>query len=262
MMVVAAPIAMVVGLMLVWLAAVRLATRDSALSAAAGVCVGVIAGWFGVTHVTTLSLRLIPWDDYVYFERIPLFLAIVMLLGLCVERVRPRLRLPVSVILVIFVVYTLMEVSGPLALEVQAGKLSDEVDGPAEVYQSTGWSCGPAATAWALRLRGIPATERECARLSATTPLHGTTTRGTLRAIHAHGLDAEVTTRAPWERLISVPKPALTDTYIGAATAHIVVLRDADDRSVTVGDPLYGEQTFPREDFEKVWMRTVIEIDD
>ena len=36
--------------------------------------------------------------------------------------------------------------------EVQAGKLSDDVDGPAEVYQSTGWSCGPAATAWAPRI--------------------------------------------------------------------------------------------------------------
>ena len=256
----AAPVVLIVGLMLVWLAAVRLAARDRPLLAAAAACIAAIAAWFVVTHMTTLSLRLIPWDDYVYFERIPLFLAIVMLLGLCVERIRPRLKLPVSAILIIFVVYTLMEVSGPVALEVQAGKLSDDVDGPEEVYQSTGWSCGPAATAWALRLKGIPATERECARLSATTPLHGTTTRGTVRAIHAHGLEAQVTTRADWEQLISVPRPALTDTYIGSGTAHIVVLLDADDRSITVGDPLYGEQAFPREDFEKVWMRTVIEI--
>lgn len=258
----AAPVVLIVGLMLVWLAAVRLAARDRSLFIGAAASVTAIGAWFVVTHVTTLSLRLIPWDDYVFFERTPLFLAIVMLLGLCVERVRPRLKLAVSAILVIFVVYTLLEVTGPIALEVQAGKLSDEVDGPAEVCQSTGWSCGPAATAWALRLKGIPTTERECARLSATTPLHGTTTRGTVRAIHAHGLQADVTTRAPWERLITATKPALTDTYIGAGTAHIVVLLDANDRSITVGDPLYGEQAFPREDFEKVWMRTVIEIGD
>jgi len=246
--------------MLTWPAAVKLARRDSSLYAAACVCIAAIAGWFGITEWTTLSLRLIQWDDYVYFERMPLFLAIVMLLGLCVERVRPRLRLPISVILLIFVVYALLEVTGPLALEVQVGKLGDEADGPAEVYQSTGWSCGPAATAWALRLSGIPTTERECARLSATTPLHGTTTRGTVRAIHAHGLDAEVSVRAGWEHLIAVPKPALADTYIGAATGHVVVVLAADERGITVGDPLMGEQAYSREEFEKVWMRTVIEI--
>lgn len=256
----AAPVVLIVGLMLVWLAAVRLAARDRSLFIGAAASVTAIGAWFVLTHVTTLSLRLIPWDDYVYFERIPLFVAIVMLLGLCVERVRPRLRLAVSAILLIFVVYTLMEASGPIVLEVQAGKLTDEVDGPAEVYQSTGWSCGPAATAWALRLKGIPTTERECARLSATTPLHGTTTRGTLRALHRHGLRTRVAMRARWEQLVTAPKPALTDTYLGHGTAHLVVVLETDPVHISVGDPAYGQQDYTREEFESVWMRTLIEL--
>jgi len=259
-------IATVIGIALLlaaWRAGPWMAERDRRLWTAAAACLLVIGAWFVTYQLTALSLRLIPWDDAIFFDRLPLYAAIVLLLSVCVRRLERRLmRVGVTTIVAVFALYAVAEIAAPIPLPLFADQLSAETGGPAEVTQSTGWSCGAAALAWAARLHGIPASERQMAELAVTAPLRGTSTRGMLRAMHRVGLDARAVKPASWEDLAAAPKPALIGWELSTTVAHsaLVLSFDGPAAVVEVGDPLSGVMRYSREEFEARWMHDLIVV--
>ena len=190
------------------------------------------------------------WDQHLFHQHRGPYIGM--------QRLERKTRRAVGLLALIFALYVAAEVAGPMAIGAYAGRLNDKADGPVQVWQSTGWSCGPAALAWALRLKGMRVTERDVAYLAATTPLHGTTDRGMLRAAHKLGQDAFALHRASWEQLAQAPKPVLADVRLSTILAHMVVVIDIEGDEVRVGDPLLGESWQSREDFRRKWLGSMI----
>ena len=205
-----------------------------------------------------VGLRLAPWDDYVFFERFPIFLGGLMLLMLCFHRLAGSKRLLVSVLGILFGIYSLIGAGAPLIGSFCASRLDDTVAGTPEVIQSTSWSCSAAALAWALRLNGEQVTEARVARLALTNPIYGTQQRGVLRAAHKLGWETVVIQEHTWERLVAAPKPLLASVRLCSTLYHEVVIIAADDERVTVGDPMLGEGDFTREEFLSKWRGDLI----
>ena len=248
-----------------WLAGSALARTDRSLKLVALACVLYVPLWFYLHDLSDTALWLVPWDDYVFFERIPLYFAILLLLALCWWRLERRRRLALGFLTGLFALFTLGEVGGPVAFPVVAGQLDSATMGPprqsTEVFQSTGWSCGAAALAWALRLKGFPASERQMAELAASTPLRGTKTRGLLRAAHRLGLSAHAYQHAVWEQLLAAPKPVVVDWRLSATLGHMVVLIAIEGDQVTVGDPLQGESGYSKTEFMAHWMHGMLVLE-
>jgi hypothetical protein len=221
----------------------------------------LIFAWFMAYELTYTAYRLIPWDNVIFFDRLPLYVAIVLLLSICIRRLDRRvMRLAASTIAVIFSLYAIAELAAPISLPLFTDQLSPRTDGPPEVIQSTGWSCGAAALAWAARLHGLPVSEREMSEMAVTAPLRGTSNRGMLRALHGVGLDARAAKPASWEQLVAAPKPVLIGWELSATVAHSALVLDVDGEQVCVGDPLAGEMTYSRSEFLDRWMRDMIVI--
>ncbi len=225
----------------------------------AGACVAAIALWFYGHELTALFLRIFPWDDLVFFDRVPLYVAIILLLSICRARIdRPTMRLLVLIVAALFGAYSVTEIAAPVWLPLFADELSAEAAGPPEVLQSTGWSCGAAALASAARVEGIPASERQMAELAVTAPLRGTSLRGMLRALHCVGLPATAFRGVTWEDLLAARKPAIVGWKLGATVGHSVVVLSIDGDQVIVADPLIGEIAYTREEFLASWDHELI----
>ncbi len=247
-----------------WRVGPWLSASDRRFAVAVIACLLVMGAWFAGFELTYVALRLIPWDDAIFFDRLPLYVAIVLLLGLCIQRLERRtMRLLVGVIVAIFSLYAAAEIAAPIPLALFAQQLSARTDGPAEEIQSTGWSCGAAALAWAVRLHGIPASERQMAELAVTAPLRGTSTRGMLRGLHRVGLGAHAIKPGSWEDVLAAPKPALVGWKLSATVGHSVVVLSIDEQrdTVRIGDPLAGETEYTREEFLEGWMGDLIVIE-
>ena len=240
-----------------WFGGRALAATDRRFSVAATSCVVFILGWFYLHEATDLALRLIAWDDWVFFERIPLYFAILLLLMMCIPRLRKVSGRWVACLGALFWVYTVLEVGTPVVMSSWLERLDDS-RGPGQVNQSTGWSCGAAALAWAMRLRGIPASERQMAELALTAPLRGTKMRGMLRAAHRMGVQAEARRGATWEQLVAAPKPALAGWKLSLTVGHVVVVIRVQAEQITVGDPLLGEVKYTRDEFLDRWDRDLV----
>lgn len=260
-MAIAAAVIGAICLLAAWLAAPRLAGSDRGFTGTVIACLVVIAGWFYAWQITDLSLRLVPWDDAVFFDRLPLYVAIVLLLAVCRRGIeRGSTRTLIAVVVAVFATYSMIEMSAGVWLPLFAAGLSADTDGGVTVMQSTGWSCGAAALAWAARARGLHVSERQMARLAVTAPLRGTKTRGMLRALHTIGLDAAVRRGATWEDLAAAGTPVIAGWKLSRTIGHAVVVLEMSDGQVTVGDPLLGEQTYDRAEFLADWDREMIVI--
>lgn len=204
----------------------------------------------------------VPWDDFTYFERVPAHAATLLILALCWYLPGRIGRGTLIFMLVLGGGYGFLEVGGPMLLPVYADALSNKVErlphGDIEVIQSTGWSCGPAALAWALETRGVPATERQLADLAASTPFHGTPDSGLLRACHLLGLPATMRRGLRFEDLPTIPKPCLVTWHLSGLLMHWIVVLDAAPDKVKVGDPMMGQVDYTRKEFEHRWMRDAL----
>ena len=244
-----------------WLWARRLSANPKAAARAALVALLFLLAWLYGFGFSGLGLNLIRWDDFVFFERLPIHASVLFILGICWwQRTRFSRALILSLV-VIFGAYALLEVSGPLFMPLYASVLDDTpqtYSGHVEVMQSTGWTCGPAALTWALRLKGLPVTERSVAMLTATTPFHGTPSRGELRAAHRLGIAAHLRRNLSWDDLVALPKPAVLSWRLGVGVLHSVALIRIHGDKVTLGDPMLGETDYDKEEFMHRWMRDAL----
>jgi hypothetical protein len=180
-----------------------------------------------------------------------------VLVGLCLTAPRSWLRRPVWIVCPVGFAYAALCITGPALTEANAFGLSTE-RGLEPVSQTSGWSCGAAATATMLRSLGAPLSEYEAACLCGTAPWVGTGNTGMMCALAIAGQVPSRRLVARYRDLVAAPKPCITVTRVYGSVVHAVAIAEATDVSVRMLDPLTGEQDLAREDFLRDWLRTVI----
>lgn len=129
--------------------------------------------WFVAHFRTDWSYRVVPWREYVFYERGPLAFGVLFLVGICLRRAPRRLlRWLLGITGAIFGIHSVLAIGSPLIFRAAVQRLDADSSGSGPVAQSTGWSCGAAAAATFLRLHGVSASEREVAMLAGASPPH------------------------------------------------------------------------------------------
>src|ERR1039457_1912549 len=80
------------GLVAVWYLSGVIARHDRGVLIAVGVCLALVFAWLALAHWESLLMRLIPWDDFVFFQDLPLDLALLLWLALCLRRLHGFVR--------------------------------------------------------------------------------------------------------------------------------------------------------------------------
>lgn len=122
--------------------------------------------------------------------------------------------------------------------------------------QSDDSTCVAASLVTLLHALRIPAQEAEMARLAGVEPGAGATDSRALLALQRKL--AGTPSRARYASLdqaalIAAPKPALVQLGWGFFTSHMVTVLAADERGVTLGDPLSGRRDLPWTEFLAQW---------
>ncbi len=140
--------------------------------------------------------------------------------------------------------------------------------------QTRNYTCGPAAAVTALGRLGIRAREGELAVLAFTTPLFGTPCDWLAGAIEGRyredgvrveflklrdvaGLESALREDggSGGDRARAVAIAVIKHSFL---TDHYVTVFEVADDTVIAGDPLVGLRWIPRDEFERIWRRSVI----
>lgn len=139
--------------------------------------------------------------------------------------------------------------------------LDTNFDSEGVAYQSTSYTCAPAAAATALRQLGFPADEGELAILAHTSPVAGTLPYTLEQALRERYGKEGLRSRYRHFRSVSQLEDSglilavIKDTLL---TDHCVAVLDVSDNIVTIADPVIGKRRISRKRFEKIWRHTGI----
>ena len=144
----------------------------------------------------------------------------------------------------------------PALIKGRLSNLTTRLDSNGICFQSTDYTCGPAAAVTALRRLGLQADEGELAILAHSTPVAGTVPDCLVKAINkryeAEGLHCQYRRFDSLDQINSYRYPLvmLKDTFL---SNHCVAILKISDKTVTFADPLWGKARMSREQFEKLW---------
>jgi hypothetical protein len=151
----------------------------------------------------------------------------------------------------------------PALIKGHLSNLITRIDSDGVCFQSTDYTCAPAAAVTALRRLGLPAQEGEIAILSHTSPVAGTLPGCLQTALEsrygAYGLKCEYRYFQSVGQLrdAGLTLAVLKDTFL---TDHCVTVLDVSDQTVVIADPVLGRQSMSHEQFEGLWRFTGIVI--
>jgi len=144
----------------------------------------------------------------------------------------------------------------PALIRGRLSNLATQLDSNGICYQTTNYTCGPAAAVTALNRLGLQANEGELAVLAHSSPVAGTTPDCLAKAINyryaAEGLNCQY---RHFDSLNQISVSQLTlalvkDTFL---SDHCVAILEISERMVTFADPVRGRMQMSREQFEKIW---------
>jgi len=145
----------------------------------------------------------------------------------------------------------------------ELNNLSGRVDSNGVYIQTTGYTCGPAATATVLKALGIKDTESEIALATGCNSYSGTRS---LDLVNYININYGQRLRAEYRYVDDVDylreKNALYIAEVRASTFtdHFVAIMDIKSNSVTVADPSMGWYETTTAAFSKEWRNKVIVI--
>ena len=144
----------------------------------------------------------------------------------------------------------------PAFIREDLSNLETRLDAGGICYQTTAYTCGPAAAVTALGEMGITAEEGELAILSHSTPITGTLPSCLTGAINKRygnlGLKCRyqyfdsISQLGEYETVLAVVKDSLL-------TDHCIAVLGLEDGFVKVADPVYGKVSVRREEFKRMW---------
>jgi len=123
-------------------------------------------------------------------------------------------------------------------------------------YQTTDYTCGPAAAVTALGKLGLSASEGEIAVLSHSSPVAGTLPHCLYTALqNRYGADGLKCQYRRFDSIAQLRNAGITLAVVRDAFLldHCVAVLEVSDRMVTIADPVLGRTLMSHEQFEKIW---------
>ena len=173
-------------------------------------------------------------------------------------RVNSRIEKATLYILMLAVVSwgAILPFAYPLIIKNRLARLPTLIDADNVCFQSTPYTCGPAAAVTALGQLGIHAHEGELAVLSHTSPILGTMPWELYKAIEtryaSYGVDCK------FRRFDSVSQLKDADVTLAVVRDaflldHCVAVLEVGDNTVTIGDPVIGKIRMSYKKFQSIW---------
>ena len=157
---------------------------------------------------------------------------------------------------VVVVWFSVLPFLFPAFIKGHLANLETRVDCNGICYQSTNYTCGPAAAVTALRKLGFCADEGQIAILSHTNPVAGTLPWCLYSALQQrYGADG---LKCQYRYFDSIAQLKGTGIMLAVVrdsffSDHCVAVLSVSDRTVTVADPSAGIKLLSHEEFEKLW---------
>lgn len=232
---------------------------------AATVTIGVLllVIWAWLTWNPAVAVHAIPAGLLTYLEgvaAVPVFMLICGVAWSC--STLPRQRRVTALAAAMGLIYFVQ--GGMWMLQTTPRSALGEqivVDPSGVVYQSTEFSCVPAACATALTQLGVPTTEADMAELTQARPGTGSTLIRAMNGLQQRLADSPIEVHLvepDYEQLTSLPLPALTPLRMGTTQRHMVVLTHVNEQVVSLIDPQEGRVLYYRDDFEEVFEGQVL----
>ncbi len=196
-----------------------------------------------------------------------IFVAFALIIGLTpiVSRLKSSFQkiILTSIIMASVTWFSVLPLVMPVMMKNTLLKLPTILDSDGICFQSTNYTCAPAAAVTALSKLGFSANEGELAFLSYTNPITGTFPVCLENAIQSRyankGLDCR------YRRFNSIDELKNSDMTIAVIKSsllwdHCIVVLEVSDNYVDFGDPGIGRVRVTRPQFEKMWRFTGIAI--
>jgi hypothetical protein len=166
-------------------------------------------------------------------------------------------KVAIYILMVIVVVwFSVLPFLVPALIEGHLASLTTRVDSNGICFQSTDYTCAPAAAVTALRKLGLPAYEGEIAILSHTSPVTGTLP-GCLQAAlrNRYGTEGLSCQYRRFDSIAQLRDGGITLAVVRNAflSDHCVAVLEVSDRMITVADPVVGKKLLSHKQFEEIW---------
>ena len=207
------------------------------------------------------ALPFVPPFSWVTAGRIRfIFFAFAVTMGLST----PISRLPhtfekliIGFLMVLVVVwFSVLPFIVPALIKEDLSNLKTTVNSSGICYQSTDYTCGPAAAVSALGRLGLSANEGEIAVLSHTSPVTGTLPSCLSSALQRlYGTEGLKCQYRCFDSINELRKAGITLAVVkdGLMNHHCVAVLGVSDYIITVVDPVWGKMLMSHEEFKKVW---------
>lgn len=189
---------------------------------------------------------------------------VVLALAVTVGLTTPLSKLPykfekviIGFSMVIVVIwFCILPMLFPALLKNKLSNIKTRVDLTGLCYQTTDYTCGPAAAVTALGKLGLAGEEGEIAILAHSSPAAGTLPQSLCSALQQrygiNGLKCSYKSFSSVEELKNdgVVLAVIKDSFM---VDHCVTVLDVLDNAIVIADPATGRQTMSRNEFEQIW---------
>jgi len=155
--------------------------------------------------------------------------------------------------------FSIMPFLVPALIEPQLAAIETRIDSRGICYQSTDFTCAPAAAVTVLRRLGLTAYEGELAVLSHSSPMSGTLPNCLKTALeNRYGSEGLKCQYRRFNSLDQLKEAGFTlavvkDSFL---TDHCVAVLKVSDSGVVLADPVTGTRMLSCRQFESIWRFT------
>ncbi len=211
--------------------------------------------------ISTYAMTVLPilfWFSYGRIRFVILGLAVTMGSMTLLGRLnKPLEKLVVFALMLAVVIWSsILPFLVPNLIKADLTAIDTQLDSNNICYQTTDYTCGPAAAVTALNRLGLSANEGEIAVLSHTSPTVGTMPWSLYKAIQhryeTQGLECQFRN---FDSVIQLREADVTLAVVRDAFLldHCVAILEVGDHTVTIADPVLGRILMSHKEFEHIW---------
>jgi hypothetical protein len=219
----------------------------------------MIAVLLGATYVSSRALvPVLAWLSGGRARFLVLGLSVTVGSMTLVGRLNRKLEKAIVLVLMVGVVTwsLILPFLAPALIQNELATLKTNFDSNKICFQSTDYTCAPAAAVTALTKLGFAAQEGQIAMLSHTSPVAGTLPWCLYKALANHygpeGLECKL---RHFDSVSELRNAGVTLAVVRDAFLldHCVAVLDVTDNLVTIGDPVLGRKSMSHKQFEQIW---------
>jgi hypothetical protein len=166
-------------------------------------------------------------------------------------------RVAIYILMIVVVVwFSVLPFLAPALIKGRLANLTTRLDSNGICFQTTDYTCAPAAAVTVLRKLGLPAQEGEIAILSHTSPVVGTLPGCLQTALqNRYGKEGLRCQYRHFDSIAQLKDTGLTLAVVKSAflSDHCVAVLEVSDGMITVADPVAGKKSLSYKQFEEIW---------